>query len=39
MTNGGTGREIVDLFHARQHLWELARKLYTDDEINQKAWI
>jgi len=29
----------VDLFHARQHLWELARKLYPNDEVNQKAWI
>jgi len=31
--------QIVDLFHARQHLWELARKLYPNDEANQKAWI
>jgi hypothetical protein len=31
--------QIVDLFHARQHLWELARKLYPDDTVNQKAWI
>jgi len=31
--------QIVDLFHARQHLWELARKLYPNDEVNQKAWI
>ncbi len=31
--------QIVDLFHARQHLWELARKLYPNDELNQKAWI
>jgi hypothetical protein len=31
--------EIVDLYHARQHLWELARKLYPNDEANQKAWI
>jgi Uncharacterised protein family (UPF0236) len=31
--------QIVDLFHARQHLWELARKLYPHDEVNQKAWI
>ncbi|MCX6632723.1 MAG: UPF0236 family protein [Candidatus Solibacter sp.] len=29
--------QIVDLFHARQHLWELARRLHPNDEINQKA--
>ena len=31
--------QIVDLYHARQHLWELARKLYPNAEANQKAWI
>jgi Uncharacterised protein family (UPF0236) len=31
--------QIVDLYHARQHLWELSRKLYPNDELNQKAWI
>lgn len=31
--------QVVDLFHARQHLWELARKLYPNDAVNQKAWI
>lgn len=31
--------QIVDLFHARQHLWEIARRLYPNDELNQKAWI
>ncbi len=31
--------QIVDLFHARQHLWELARKLYPNDETEQKRWI
>jgi hypothetical protein len=31
--------QIVDLYHARQHLWELARKLYPNDEVNQKTWI
>src|SRR5271169_501835 len=30
---------IVDLYHARQHLWELARKLHPNDEVNQKAWM
>jgi hypothetical protein len=31
--------QIVDLYHARQHLWELARKLYPNDQRNQKAWM
>lgn len=31
--------QIVDLYHARQHLWELARKLQPNDEVNQKAWM
>ena len=31
--------QIVDLYHARQHLWDLARKLYPNDPMNQKAWI
>jgi hypothetical protein len=31
--------QIVDLYHSRQHLWELARKLHPDDEVNQKAWM
>jgi len=30
---------IVDLYHARQHLWELARKLHPNDAGRQKAWI
>jgi hypothetical protein len=30
---------IVDLYHARQHLWELARKLNPNDEVHQKAWM
>jgi len=31
--------EIVDLYHARQHLWELVRKLYPHQEAPQKRWI
>ncbi len=31
--------QIVDLYHARQHLWELARRLHPNDEVRQKAWI
>jgi hypothetical protein len=31
--------QIVDLYHARQHLWEVARALYPNDAIQQKAWM
>jgi hypothetical protein len=31
--------QIVDLYHARQHLWELARRLHPNDEVNQKVWM
>ena len=31
--------QIVDLYHARQHLWELARLLYPNDRKRQNAWI
>lgn len=31
--------QIVDLYHARQHLWDLARKLYPADEKRRNAWI
>ena len=31
--------QIVDLYHARQHLWELARKLHPNDDVGQKTWI
>ncbi|HYL37544.1 MAG TPA: ISKra4 family transposase [Bryobacteraceae bacterium] len=31
--------QIVDLYHARQHLWELARQLYPNDPVSQKAWM
>jgi Uncharacterised protein family (UPF0236) len=31
--------QIVDLYHARQHLWELARRLYPNDSVNQKVWM
>lgn len=33
------GVQIVDLDHARQHLWELARKLHPSDEVKQKRWM
>jgi hypothetical protein len=31
--------QIVDLYHARQHLWDLARKLHPNDETGQKTWM
>jgi hypothetical protein len=31
--------QIVDLYHARQHLWELARKLYPNHPAGQKDWM
>ena len=31
--------QIVDQYHAREHLWELARKLYPNDEARQKDWM
>ena len=31
--------QIVDLYHARQHLWELARKLHPNEPVSQDAWI
>lgn len=30
---------IVDLYHARQHLWDLARRLHPNDAGRQKAWM
>jgi hypothetical protein len=31
--------QIVDLYHARQHLWEVARRLFPNKEGQQKAWM
>jgi hypothetical protein len=31
--------QIVDLYHARQHLWEVARRLFPHAEGKQKAWM
>ena len=31
--------QIVDLYHARQHLWDRARRLVPQTEAKQKAWI
>jgi hypothetical protein len=30
--------QIVDLYHARQHLWGLAGKLFPTDECQRKRW-
>lgn len=30
--------EIVDLYHARQHLWELAGQLFASDPEARKSW-
>jgi Uncharacterised protein family (UPF0236) len=31
--------QIVDLFHARQHLWELSARLFPIDEPSRKRWM
>lgn len=31
--------QIVDLYHARQHLWDLAAKLFPNDNKGLKRWI
>jgi hypothetical protein len=31
--------QIVDLYHAREHLWELARKLHPNDEASRNRWM
>jgi hypothetical protein len=31
--------QIVDLYHARQHLWDLARKLYPNQQAEQQRWM
>jgi len=31
--------QIVDLYHARQHLWDLARRLYLNQEAEQRRWM
>ena len=31
--------EIVDLYHARQHLWELGGKLHPNDETAKRRWV
>ena len=31
--------QIVDLFHAREHLWELAAKLFPHSDPDKKRWL
>ena len=31
--------QIVDLYHARQHLWDLARQLHPHDKVPRQRWI
>lgn len=31
--------QIVDLYHARQHLWDLSTKLFPHDDKGRKRWI
>lgn len=31
--------QIVDQYHARQHLWDLVRRLYPNDPVGQQSWI
>jgi hypothetical protein len=31
--------QIVDLYHAREHLWDVARKLHPADDVAQKRWL
>jgi hypothetical protein len=34
-----TAIQIVDLYHARQHLWDLVRKLYPNQGAEQRRWM
>ena len=31
--------QIVDLYHARQHLWDIARRLHPYDPAGQQRWM
>jgi hypothetical protein len=31
--------QVVDLYHAREHLWEVARELYRTDPGKQRQWM
>ena len=30
--------QIVDIWHAREHLWDIAAKLFPSDEKQRKRW-
>jgi hypothetical protein len=30
--------QIVDIYHARQHIWEIAAKLFPDDQKSKNSW-
>jgi uncharacterized protein UPF0236 len=34
-----TAIQIVDLYHARQHLWELSGKLFASDPQHRQRWV
>ena len=34
-----TAVQIVDLYHARQHLWELSGKLFASDTQQRQRWV
>jgi hypothetical protein len=31
--------QIVDLYHAREHLWKLARALHPTVQVHEKRWM
>jgi hypothetical protein len=31
--------QIVDIWHARQHLWDVAAKLFPSDDLERKHWV
>jgi hypothetical protein len=31
--------EILDLYHAREHLWNLAARLFPSDEVGRRRWV
>ena len=31
--------QIIDIFHAREHLWEIGKVIYTTDKEKIKAWV
>jgi hypothetical protein len=31
--------EILDIYHAREHLWKLAAKLFPSDDVGRRRWV